>query len=100
MHYCPPKPASERERTASGPLDAAACSRLPDPDGKHLEICRLQLAKMVMEREQARDKIKRAANALKHHHMARPGIAAIVQLLTENAEVTRGEVEARSQQGG
>jgi bifunctional pyridoxal-dependent enzyme with beta-cystathionase and maltose regulon repressor activities len=63
---------------------------------KHLEICRLQLATTVMERDQARAKIKRAANALKHHHMARPGIAAIVQLLTENATVEPCGREPRS----
>ena len=32
MHYCPSKPASERERTASGPLDATTCSPSLHPE--------------------------------------------------------------------
>lgn len=38
------------------------------------------------ELKEAREKNRLAANALKHHHMSRPGIAAIVQLLSENSQ--------------
>jgi len=85
-------PSCARQRVVESGSNPPACSRIADPEGKHLEILRLQLATTVMERDQARDKIKRAANALKHHHMARPGIAAIVQLLTENSKDPRPEL--------
>jgi hypothetical protein len=41
---------------------------------------------VIGERDQALEKIRLAVNALKHHHMSRPGIAAIVRLLSENTE--------------
>lgn len=38
--------------------------------------------RVKLERDDALRRIDLAAKYLKHHHMSRPGIAAIVQLLT------------------
>ena len=69
-------------------------------DGSDPDLCdvcywRKRAEEAIMERDQALEKIRLAANALKHHHMSRPGIAAIVQLISENAEGMARELAAQ-----
>ena len=49
--YCP---ECASERSVLGPSDATDCSPslIADPDGKHLAVCRLQLASVVKERDE------------------------------------------------
>ena len=43
------------------PLDETTCSRIADPEGKHLEICRIQLARTVKQRDELAAMIERFA---------------------------------------
>lgn len=69
---------------------AATCSRIADPEGKHLEVCRLQLAAVVRQRDQLAALIEREAkdiDASGDEIAAKQLRRAVREILSENVDV-------------
>jgi hypothetical protein len=54
----PPEENDAAKLEASGGQCASACSRIADPEGKHLEVCRLQLAAVVKQRDKLAEALR------------------------------------------
>ena len=87
-------PTETRKADGSG-CDVMPCSRLPDPEGKHLEICRLQLADVVEQLDAAKDWVAWSAREWEHRrHADWPSTlltaARALKIIPENAEPIHG----------